>query len=184
MKFLNLLGAGALLSAIAVPASASTVVTTHCVSVTDAAGCLFNGNINGNTNAANANSHKNAEAAYNLIRNPDITLTYITGSDDTNFGTFGSFTGAGTVSGTWTLSGWSVRYIAVKAANQFTLYDVGGVSSGSWSTIGIGNGRHDLSHLAFFGAPVPEPSAWALMILGFGAIGGALRQRKAKLRFA
>lgn len=40
-------------------------------------------------------------------------------------------------------------------------------------------------------APVPEPATWALFILGFGAIGGALRRRnsavrssKAQLRFA
>lgn len=31
--------------------------------------------------------------------------------------------------------------------------------------------------------PVPEPSAWALMIVGFGAVGGALRSRR-KVRTA
>lgn len=184
MKLAILLGAGTLLTAIALPASASTVVTTDCISVTDPAGCLFDGNINGNTDPGNANSFLNAQNAYNAVRNPDIALTFITKSDDGNFGSFGSFTGAGAVSGTWTLSGWSVRYLAVKASNQFRLYDVGGVSSGSWSTAGIGNGQHEISHLAFFGAAVPEPSAWALLILGFGATGTAMRQRKAKLRFA
>jgi hypothetical protein len=35
-------------------------------------------------------------------------------------------------------------------------------------------------------AAVPEPSTWALMILGFGAVGGAMRRRQAKtsVRFA
>jgi len=36
-------------------------------------------------------------------------------------------------------------------------------------------------------AVVPEPSAWALMILGFGMVGGALRRsapRRASLKFA
>ena len=34
-------------------------------------------------------------------------------------------------------------------------------------------------------ASVPEPATWALMILGFGAVGGALRRRaKATVRFA
>lgn len=36
-------------------------------------------------------------------------------------------------------------------------------------------------------AAVPEPSSWALMILGFGAVGGAMRRRQsvaAKVRFA
>jgi len=31
---------------------------------------------------------------------------------------------------------------------------------------------------------VPEPATWALMILGFGAIGGSLRVRSRKLRYA
>jgi hypothetical protein len=30
-------------------------------------------------------------------------------------------------------------------------------------------------------APVPEPAAWALMILGFGAVGGAMRARRRDL---
>ncbi|GAA4220337.1 hypothetical protein GCM10022253_24250 [Sphingomonas endophytica] len=37
------------------------------------------------------------------------------------------------------------------------------------------------------GGAVPEPATWALMILGFGAVGGALRRRQsvaAKVRFA
>ena len=31
------------------------------------------------------------------------------------------------------------------------------------------------------GAPVPEPSAWALMLLGFGVLGAGLRRRNAML---
>ncbi|MFZ5718963.1 MAG: PEPxxWA-CTERM sorting domain-containing protein [Pseudomonadota bacterium] len=34
------------------------------------------------------------------------------------------------------------------------------------------------------GNAIPEPSTWALMILGFGAAGGALRGRRRKLTFA
>lgn len=38
-----------------------------------------------------------------------------------------------------------------------------------------------------FAAGIPEPASWALMILGFGAVGGAMRRRQsvaAKVRFA
>jgi hypothetical protein len=28
-------------------------------------------------------------------------------------------------------------------------------------------------------APVPEPSTWAMLVLGFGAMGGAMRSRRA-----
>lgn len=39
---------------------------------------------------------------------------------------------------------------------------------------------------ATFGGGVPEPATWALMILGFGAIGGALRRKRVStsVRFA
>lgn len=32
-------------------------------------------------------------------------------------------------------------------------------------------------------APVPEPATWALMILGFGIVGSALRRRRTQVRF-
>ncbi len=32
--------------------------------------------------------------------------------------------------------------------------------------------------------PVPEPASWALMLLGFGALGGALRARRSSVTFA
>ena len=167
--------------AFAAPASASTVVTTACVSVSDPAGCLFNGNINGNTNPANVNSHKNAEAAYNAVRSPAITLTFITKSDDANFGSFGSITGAPGASGTWSLPNWLVEFVAVKASNKFVLYKLATpASSGSWNTFNIpfNQNPHEISHLAFFGAEVPEPATWAMMISGFGLLGAAARRRR------
>lgn len=33
-------------------------------------------------------------------------------------------------------------------------------------------------------AAIPEPSTWAMMILGFGAVGYSMRRRKADVRFA
>ena len=41
-----------------------------------------------------------------------------------------------------------------------------------------GDNYYSLSEFQAFAIAVPEPSTWALMILGFGLVGGALRQRK------
>ncbi len=182
-------GAASLVAlALSAPASASSVVGTDCISVAHADGCLFSGNINGNTNPANANSYLNAQNAYNTYNNsvvtaqPDITLNWITKTDDANFGTFGSITGStGTSSGTWSLPGWTVDYIAVKASNGFVLYQLAAPgSSGSWDTFDIpfNQNPHNMSHIAFFGQPVPEPAQWAMMIGGFGLVGGVMRRRK------
>lgn len=172
--------------------AATTVVDGSCISVTDNSGCLFNGNINSNNNGNN--SYTNAQNAYNLYNdthpsaNPDIALTILASSDDGNFGSFGSLTGAGT-SGTWNLPGYLVDFLAVKASNNFVLYELASpMSSGSWDTLDIpfNNNAHDISHLVFFGTQdagaVPEPATWAFMIFGFGAIGGTMRRRKAQVK--
>jgi len=168
--------------AIATPAAASTVVVGSCDSVTDgdAQGCLFSGNINENPDPTNVNSYKNAEAAYNALMDPDITLNWITASDAPDFGNFGSITGGGGTSGTFDLTGWNIEYFAVKYGNQFTLYEyLGTDGTGSWAT----NAQQGLSHIAFFGTPgnsVPEPATWAMMLMGFGAAGTALRRSRRK----
>ena len=169
--------------AIATPAAASTVVVGSCDSVTDgdAQGCLFSGNINENPDPTNVNSYKNAEAAYNLLKDPDITLNWITATDASDFGDFGSVViGPGGLSGTFDLSGsgFLLEFYAVKYGNQFTLYEyLGTDGTGSWVT----NGKNGMSHIAFFGSPgnsVPEPATWAMMLLGFGAAGTALRRSR------
>jgi hypothetical protein len=181
-KFLATFAFGA--AAIATTANASTVVSSNCVSVTDGAGCLFDGNISNNPNPGNVNSYKNAEAAYNLFNdthptaNPDITLNLL-GGTDTGFP--GSWTGAGTSSGTWNLAGYLVDFIAVKASNQFVLYQITPASSGTWDTLDIPYRRNPaaVSHIMFFGTKggVPEPAAWAMMLAGFGLVGASMRRR-------
>ncbi|QIK79102.1 PEP-CTERM sorting domain-containing protein [Sphingomonas piscis] len=166
-------------AAIAAPATASTVVVAQCDSVTDgdAQGCLFSGNINESPDPTNKNSYKNAEAAYNALMNPDITLNWITGTDASNFSSFGTFTGEKGKSGTFNLPGWDVQYYAVKAGNQFALYQYTG--SNTWAV----PGKNGLSHLAFFGnrstvqSGVPEPTTWAMMLMGFGGIGFSMRRK-------
>jgi len=42
----------------------------------------------------------------------------------------------------------------------------------------LGSGRNDYGSAGFAGA-VPEPAGWAMLIIGFGAVGTALRRRRA-----
>jgi hypothetical protein len=51
------------------------------------------------------------------------------------------------------------------------------------------NGRSTSDNTAYIDAvglvaPVPEPATWAMMLLGFGAIGAAMRRRKIQTTFA
>ena len=196
-----LLGALALVGWNITRASASTVmvVSGSCVSVTDANGCLFSGNIS--TLTSGNSSYLLAQNAYDAYNNihwsagPDITLTPIT---DTAYDNLATLTGAGGTSGTWSLAGYSVDYVAIKAGNYFDLYELPTpVSTGVWDTYDIPAFRGSsptLSHIVFFGsqisnlnnAPVgpvnavPEPGTWLLMLLGFGLTGGALRSRRAR----
>jgi hypothetical protein len=62
-------------------------------------------------------------------------------------------------------------------------------SSGGTFNNWLSNGQEHAFYLTAggMGGGVPEPATWALMILGFGAIGGAMRRRQsvaAKVRFA
>ena len=162
------------------PAAASTLIGASCDSVTDgdAQGCLFKGNITGNSYVGNHNGYKYAEAQYNAFLDPDITLNFLTSTDDPNFSDFGSIVvDPGGLTGTFDLSGFTIEFFAVKYSNMFTLYEyLGTDGTGSWAT----NGTNAMSHILFFGTPnaVPEPATWAMMLLGFGAAGTALRRSR------
>ena len=165
-------------------ANASTVVASACDPVTDGdtAGCLFSGNITGNANPGNVNGYNYAEAQYNEwaagTGNPLIDLVFLTATDIAGFSNFGSITGAGQTSGTFDLSGYDIDFYAVKYGNEFTLYEyLGNDGTGSWAT----NDQNGMSHIAFFGragTAVPEPGPWAMMLLGFGAIGFSMRSTR------
>lgn len=70
-------------------------------------------------------------------------------------------------------------------------YLIGGQSSenGLYPDLGAGSAFLGVSAIGTTAGPgaVPEPATWAMMILGFGMIGGAMRRRsrqEAKVRFA
>lgn len=182
--------------ALASPAWATSTVdvTTPCDSLTDgdAQGCKFTGNINDSTSGNE--SYLNAQNAYNNFVDPTntnaalhITLTPLENFDPARGITFGSgisvtMNGAGN-GGTFTLDpGVILTYFAVKSGNNFILYQYTGQNSFTTDGLQSGNSRTPpgLSHILFFGSigQVPEPATWAMMLIGFAAIGSAVRRRR------
>ena len=89
---------------------------------------------------------------------------------------------------------WNVSFYAVKSGNSNIILFGLDPASKSFTAFNtqIQNKKGNLqgiSHVTFFSAPgggggnnaIPEPGAWALMILGFGAAGTMLRRRRAAL---
>ena len=56
--------------------------------------------------------------------------------------------------------------------------------AGSYPALGAGSGFLGVSSLGTIAGGVPEPSTWALMILGFGAVGGSMRSRRRSTKVA
>jgi hypothetical protein len=158
-----------------------TLIDANCISVTDSAGCLFLGN-------ADAHTTPYIQAAYNAVRTPGISLGFVleTGGLQTGPNWSITFDDPGMLSGTWTLlNGTSADFLGVKANGGFTLFSLANDStSGTWSTAGIPDGNHALSHLTFWNdggldpnGGVPEPSSWLMLIAGFGLTGAIARRR-------
>jgi hypothetical protein len=94
------------------------------------------------------------------------------------------------------LDGTLIKYISVKTGDDdFKVYEWAGLgaSSGTVTTEGLAVGRNNnqpaISHLSFWTVTpsIPEPATWALMLLGFGAIGWGMRRRNAaepRMRFS
>jgi hypothetical protein len=80
----------------------------------------------------------------------------------------------------------------VSGQNTLTFaYDSPGHDTGHAGPEGFDNERWNLGDVTVNGAAftpgtgaVPEPAAWALMILGFGGVGAVLRRRRAAAAFA
>ena len=96
---------------------------------------------------------------FDITYDPDIlSFTYTPGAGDPN-----------------------IHYFTIKQGDSYSLfYDSDPILSGSVDLSDLG--YDSWSHMSFFdtGTPgVPEPATWALMLLGFGAIGWIMRRRNA-----
>ncbi len=71
-------------------------------------------------------------------------------------------------------------YSALGANGTFTAASTGVLNLYYWDS----NSGDNFGSITFSIAAVPEPATWALMILGFGAVGAAMRRRGARLATA
>ncbi|MCK1637355.1 hypothetical protein IVA95_07085 [Bradyrhizobium sp. 157] len=158
--------------------SASAAIVLADTDCSLSSGCLFNGNV-----TDEAPSVLELETAYNTQHvEPPLPATIdLQGL----FKTPGSLGGT---SGTFTLPGGGLfDFIAIKAGNQFMLYQVSPTNSVDWTTAGLVNNRgipHEASHIVAFSSvgAVPEASTWAMMILGFAGVGFLAYRRKGQGR--
>jgi hypothetical protein len=89
------------------------------------------------------------------------------------------------IGGTWTFVKGNKtllpKYIALKAGPDYAVWDIGGLFTGTWSTVEE-LGSKGISHISFYdsyAAPVPLPAAGWLMIAGLGGL-AALRRKAAR----
>jgi hypothetical protein len=76
-----------------------------------------------------------------------------------------------------------IHYFSVKQADSYILfYDAAGFTSASLDLDTYFPNNPGFSHITFFdtGSGVPEPSTWAMMLLGFGAMGITIRRSRKK----
>ena len=75
-----------------------------------------------------------------------------------------------------------LHYFTVKQGNEYALYyDDVGITMGSVDLAELFPNNTGWSHVTWFdtgGTAVPEPGTWAMMLLGFGATGFAMRRRR------
>lgn len=98
-----------------------------------------------------------------------------------------TITGAGSSAGTWTYTGIEELYLlTVKASTEFSIFNIAGLTTGPWTTVGLVNGggnTPDISHVTVWKlvggtTRIPEPSTLALMLIGLSGLMLAGRRQR------
>lgn len=185
-KSMNKLIAGVLAGALAVPAQAATVVVqARANSITGGTAVVFGPVTSGQTITVSSSTNDlwSAGPPYRISdANGLIGVRYANGSDDSGMPVG---TQIGDNYGTYTLFGFTAPYGALVGRIGSSYQLLGANFSGAaWGSGNLelfywdGYSDDNFGDISFNIAAVPEPSAWALMILGFGMVGGALRSRR------
>lgn len=161
----------AAISGFAVPAAAATTIhgVLGATGVSNYRFSFGGGNLQINVNSAGANPIGDpSQYVFDDNGSPDTALTGTFRGYNDDYLSLDSQLNMNLAAGNYVLS-IGRYYFAESEARSF---NAGGESAGTTFTV-------TFDQTVGLAGAVPEPSAWALLILGFGAVGAGMRQRKA-----
>lgn len=177
MKFMNLIGAAVALACVAgAPAHAVTLNwTLHNVAFNDggtASGTFSTDSANGQVTAFNIGTTAGTirgAAAYNPATSTVFGYNIFSANSFTivTKNTFNPYL--------------NLSFAHTLASGGVNTLNVGGPGAGSWECSNCDALRSVISGSA---STVPEPASWALMLVGFGGLGMALRAQRRTVRVA